>query len=122
MAAAVLDQRETLSGSDEMQVWWKDTLRKSEHFFNILSLFDVHSVTGEYLMTLQLVQGRIEKARYPSIASYSRHYLLAAISSVTAGVYAAMGGNAEKAHQHMDAAAISLCALERELARLGVMQ
>lgn len=121
MAVAVWAQGETISGIDEMGTWWLDTLRKSEHFFNILASLDVHTVTGEYLITLQMVQSRIDKARYPSVASYARHYLLAAISSVTAGVYSALAGDAEKAHQHMDAAAISLLALERELARLGII-
>ena len=122
MTLRVLEQRETLSGMDEVHVWWKDTTRKSEHFFNILSLFDVTTVTGEYVITLQMVQSRIEKGRYPSIASYARHYLLASISSVTASVYAALAGNNEKAQAHMDAASISLSALERELSRIGITQ
>ena len=39
-----------------------------------------------------------------------------------AGVCAALAGNGEKAQTHIDEACVSLCALERELARIGAQQ
>jgi hypothetical protein len=122
MALAVLDQRETLNGMEEVHGWWTETVRKSEHFFNIISLFDVYTATGEYLITLQMIQTRLEKAPFPMVAANARRQLLTSISSVTSAVCAALAGNHEIAHAHMDTASVSLCALDQELTRMGITQ
>jgi hypothetical protein len=121
MALAALNQRENLN-TEEVHAWWNLTLRKSEHFFNILSLFDVHTVTGEYLITLQMIQTRLEKAPFPMFAADARRHLLTSIASVSSAVCAALAGNRETAHEHMDTASVSLYALDQELTHMGILQ
>jgi hypothetical protein len=122
MALAALNQRENQNSAEEVHAWWNVTVRKSEHFFNILSLFDVYTVTGEYLITLQMIQTRLEKAPFPMHAADARRHLLSSISAVTSAVSAALAGNREKAHVHMDSASVSLYDLDQELAQMGIMQ
>jgi hypothetical protein len=118
---AAVEQHETRLISDDVRDWWCETVQKSEHFFNILSMFNVYTVNGDYLITLQAIQTRLETAAYPQQMAGARFYLLDSIKSVMEGVCAALVGNAEKAQSHIDEACLSLLALERELSRIKLM-
>jgi hypothetical protein len=121
MVLAVVDQYKTQDTIEEFEDWWRDTIKKSEHFFNILSMFNVYTVNGDYLIALQAIQTRLETAAYPQQMAGARFYLLDSIKSVMEGVCAALVGNAEKAQSHIDEACLSLLALERELSRIKLM-
>jgi hypothetical protein len=121
MALAVVDQYQTQDTIEEVEDWWRDTIKKSEHFFNILSMFNVYTVNSDYLIALQAIQTRLETTAYPQQMAGARFYLLDSIKSVMEGVCAALVGNAEKAQSHIDEACLSLLALERELSRIKLM-
>ncbi|NWF69045.1 MAG: hypothetical protein HXY40_08165 [Chloroflexi bacterium] len=108
--------------TDMVDGWWKHTIRQSEHFFRILAQFNGDNVTADYLITLQIIHTRLEKAYCPPSAAQAHQHLLAAVEAVLQGVCAALAGNRDNAQAHMDAACVGLYLLETELARLGIVQ
>ncbi|MFN8372550.1 MAG: hypothetical protein U0694_06700 [Anaerolineae bacterium] len=100
--------------------WWSVGVTYAERFFKSLSQFDVHQVSPEYVINLQMCYIQFERLPFPAVVKRARETMLNSMYAFIMAAHAALSGDEDKARQAINKAFAGLLQVKKELSPLGI--